>query len=202
MRKRKQYKLVETPEAAKLRLYVVRRGMGNTNRGVAVPIGGATAPFFGGSIWVEAVLRVDDYERQLSGADDSQWGDAAGRLAMTSIVGLPPTRHACNERVHGVEPGSRSWRCENGGATSSHLLRPFLTGVPRAAPSLRSRRNTLAVSCSEYRRYSPMRRTKSECDRLDAPRRFRKCTVSFTGPSGVRHSVEVTGEIDLGSRRS
>ena len=55
--------------------------MGNTNRGVAVPIGGATALFFGGSIWVEVVLRFDDYERQVSGADDSQWGDAAGCLA-------------------------------------------------------------------------------------------------------------------------
>ena len=69
-------------------------------------------------------------------------------------------------------------------------VRPFLPGVPRAAPSLRSRRNTLAVSCSEYRRYSLRRRTKSECDRLDAPRRFRQ----LYGPSGVRHSVEVTAE--------
>jgi hypothetical protein len=35
-----------------------------------------------------------------------------------------------------------------------------------------------------------MRRTKSECDRLDAPR----CFVSFTDPFGVRHSVEVAAE--------
>jgi hypothetical protein len=42
--------------------------------------------------------------------------------------------------------------------------------------------------------HSEMRRTKSECDRLDPPRRFRTCTVSFTGPSGVRRSVEVTAE--------
>jgi hypothetical protein len=49
-------------------------------------------------------------------------------------------------------------------------------GLPRAAPSLRSRRNTLAVSCSEYHWHSLSRRTKSECDRLDALRRFRTCT--------------------------
>jgi hypothetical protein len=48
----------------------------------------------------------------------------------------------------------------------------------------------LQLTASEYRRYSLTRRTKSEYDRLD-PRRFRTCTVSFSGPSGVRDSVEV-----------
>ena len=37
------------------------------------------------------------------------------------------------------------------------------------------------------------RRTKSECDTL-TPVALRTCTVSFTGLSGVRHSVEVTAE--------
>jgi hypothetical protein len=41
--------------------------------------------------------------------------------------------------------------------------------------------------------YLGLRRTNSECDTL-TPVALRTCTVSFTGPSGLRHSVEVTAE--------
>jgi DNA polymerase-3 subunit epsilon len=60
----------------------------------------------------------------------------------------------------------------------------FLPDLREQPPITRSRRNTLGGQLQRIPPVSLIRRIKSEYDRLDAPQRFRTCTVSCTGLSG------------------
>ena len=123
---------------------------------------GDRCTFFGVIPWASArnpqvtpVLRNADL-KPFRSQPPCAWSRNPGERRTDVTPVQPASRpHGPNASSSGYDSPRESqgvdrWRCENASATSSQLLRPFLPGVPRPAPSPRSRRNTLAVSCSEY----------------------------------------------------
>ena len=75
----KHVRIVDAPEKALLRLYVIGRGKGGSEGMVSIPIGAMSIFANIDTLHLDTLLRVGDYEKQIIGVND-QWKDCAGQV--------------------------------------------------------------------------------------------------------------------------